>query len=1711
MFEGIAVKRLIKITTVCFALVFALASCATYSITYESRVIGTGTEGPGVTDGLVSSYKSKDNVVIEPLPDKEGYTFLGWAEEGKNSSEAVKTYTFTDSRKDKKIVAYWNLVDFAISYSSRLSGGDYESALVPHLDVKKLELPETYNIESGATVKDISGTEPGYEFAGWVEDGGKSTTPEKTVTIAEGETGDKSFVSVWDFEKYPLTFSSRFVNGTNWKKSLLPDLPALFDFYTVADVGTVLPELSEPGYIFKGWIEDGADEESAVMSYTLEKGVTGEKKVVALWDLERYTITYSARFCSEDQYDSSLLPELPELITTYTINDVGSVLPELEKEGYVFKGWIEEGQDESAAVKSYTLKDGDIGDRKLVALWELEKYSLKASSRFIEGADYDESFLPSLPSLLDQYTVADIGSVLPELSKPGYIFIGWIEEGADESTAVKSYTLEEGVRGDRSIVALWDLIVYTVKAEARFIEGVNRSSRFLPSLPDLPSTYTVADVGTEIPELLTPGYRFIGWIVDGMDESRALKSYTLEEGVIGDKTIVALWDLIKYPVTYKARFIEGVDYPLSAVPALPELMDTYTVADIGALLPQLAKSGYIFKGWIEERKDESTAVLTYRLEEGLLGGKKVVALWDVVNYPITYDEDGIIANDPVELPEPEPEPLPLTEVVVYENRKTYTVEDEVTFLNPERDGFTFVGWIEKDQSVDDADEDYRIETGTVGDKNLVAVWHRNKYSITYVLNDGRFEDETAHSFMYDEKNGVPLTSPVRDSYEFAGWIETTTNEIFFDVFTDTTIDRDVVLEALWTPVEYTIEYDLNGGEMEGEENPASYTYETETFTLITPVRSGYRFTGWSCEETVEFDPVIFSLTFSVEGIDIEVRMHTKKSEWILPLYFTREYVDIAQAFIASNFPEAEISRNGNIITLDYQNSDASLLEAFVEKIAGEAGFVYEYEKTREERVGYSDITIAQGSSGDRAYRAEWEIITYTLSYGEEEPYDVRFPLPETEPPVNPSTYKVTDDTFTLINPEKFGYDFMGWVLDDEEYTEAQMTVTIESGSTDDRVYTPLFKVHDYSVILDLDGGEGDYPESFTIYDGTIALERPEREHYIFLGWSDGEKNIGKDGVINSSEGKDCVLTALWEPVTYSIKYDLKGGEYLKGEGNIDTYNVELDGYILTSPVRHGYTFAGWSGGGDDAPVRDRVLDAENGGDRTFTALWSVDSHRIIYNLGGGEFSDGAPESYTIEEKVELRDPERHGYTFLGWVDEKGETATAVDTSLCTDRIFTALWKTIEYSVEYDLREGRYERGTVDNITAYTVETPEFTLTNPVRDSYEFAGWVRAEREERDYPEVDYTIDTKKGGDLSLVAMWKKAEYTITYNLDGGRFEYLDSNPASFTNFDDEIMLVSPEKDGYSFLGWIEEGNDGYRPLAGYVIDTKNLRSDVSLKAVWAEDSYLITYTLNGGSYSRGTEPNRTSYRRSDAPFVLTNPERSGYTFLGWVRKAFRDTDVPSLEYTVDTSKGGYLAYEALWESGEYTIEYNLDGGSYRYGNTNPVTYTSDMSFTLVKPFKEGYTFLGWIAKGDSTESVIEDVTIAQGTKGDLAFYAVYKEDLVALGEVTKMQKRIVELGNNDIPRPDWVIEVPSDRYYHYEKAYASGSDFHGNMKAAQEECILNIASWLGSSVTNVTKSVNSVKQVTLNIDRSADIENAELVEYWEDSTGGIWVLMRIDR
>jgi uncharacterized repeat protein (TIGR02543 family) len=54
---------------------------------------------------------------------------------------------------------------------------------------------------------------------------------------------------------------------------------------------------------------------------------------------------------------------------------------------------------------------------------------------------------------------------------------------------------------------------------------------------------------------------------------------------------------------------------------------------------------------------------------------------------------------------------------------------------------------------------------------------------------------------------------------------------------------DKTFYARWTPVDYSINYKLNGGS-NAEGNPLVYTIESSIITFVSAVRTGYAFGGW---------------------------------------------------------------------------------------------------------------------------------------------------------------------------------------------------------------------------------------------------------------------------------------------------------------------------------------------------------------------------------------------------------------------------------------------------------------------------------------------------------------------------------------------------------------------------------------------------------------------------------------------------------------------------------------------------------------------------------------------------------------------------------------------------------------------------------------------------------------------------------------------------
>ena len=99
---------------------------------------------------------------------------------------------------------------------------------------------------------------------------------------------------------------------------------------------------------------------------------------------------------------------------------------------------------------------------------------------------------------------------------------------------------------------------------------------------------------------------------------------------------------------------------------------------------------------------------------------------------------------------------------------------------------------------------------------------------------------------------------------------------------------------------------------------------------------------------------------------------------------------------------------------------------------------------------------------------------------------------------NLSSYNIETPAYTLINPTRAGYKFIGWSGTD--ITDLSMEVVIPAGSTGNREYTANWEIITYTITYDSNGGEHDNPTQYTIDTDTITLADPIKEHYDFVGW-----------------------------------------------------------------------------------------------------------------------------------------------------------------------------------------------------------------------------------------------------------------------------------------------------------------------------------------------------------------------------------------------------------------------------------------------------------------------------------------------------------------------------------------------------------------------------------------------------------------------------------
>ena len=113
---------------------------------------------------------------------------------------------------------------------------------------------------------------------------------------------------------------------------------------------------------------------------------------------------------------------------------------------------------------------------------------------------------------------------------------------------------------------------------------------------------------------------------------------------------------------------------------------------------------------------------------------------------------------------------------------------------------------------------------------------QKEYKINYNLGDGT----SVESLSYKVGQEIKLPTPTKKGYTFLGWYE---NDVLINTL-DTNAKRDYTLVAKWEMSTYTINYDLDGGELTIEPVKSFNIENVENIQLPTPTRKDYIFAGW---------------------------------------------------------------------------------------------------------------------------------------------------------------------------------------------------------------------------------------------------------------------------------------------------------------------------------------------------------------------------------------------------------------------------------------------------------------------------------------------------------------------------------------------------------------------------------------------------------------------------------------------------------------------------------------------------------------------------------------------------------------------------------------------------------------------------------------------------------------------------------------------------
>lgn len=557
------------------------------------------------------------------------------------------------------------------------------------------------------------------------------------------------------------------------------------------------------------------------------------------------------------------------------------------------------------------------------------------------------------------------------------------------------------------------------------------------------------------------------------------------------------------------------------------------------------------------------------------------------------------------------------------------------------------------------------------------------------------------------------------------------------------------------------------------------------------------------------------------------------------------------------------------------------------------------------------------------------------------------------------------EEFTVDEPNRHGYTFGGWFLDEdfaEEFTEFKIP------SRDTVLYAKWVPV-DINVTFVIEPGRN-YTATVKYNQRLTEPERPVKTGHTFMGWYLGDKAFDFSTPITDTNG--ITLEAKWERIKYTVSFDSKGGS--------EVAPVEV-GYEMTfakpaDPIKTGHRFLGWYKDEDFQTPWDFENDQVTG-DITLYANWEANTYRINFVTYGSPISP-------IEQKYGTpifapAAPTREGYTFAGWYRDSNYTNpfTFPETMPAENITLYAYWTANKYLVKYYVDGALYKEVSVE----FGAEFPE--VPAPEKTGYTFAGWSGL-------PEI------MPANDVIVTANFTVNSYKLTYYVDGAVYRMFTVAYGT-----DIVPLEGPSKTGYTFQGWSD-------------IPEKMPAEDVNVYGTFQVNNYNLSVTADPVRGTVTVEPNQTSVAYGTQVTVTATPN-PGYKFSYWDKDGEHASGQAAYSFSMPADNVNLTAVFVPEDDVEYKVNYYVEGLDGEFLLRETITLQGTTGVVVTAPSRN---FPGFTYDADNELNFISAPVAGDGSLVLSVYYSrntytlTYKVDgTTYLSRTYKFEERIEEVAD----------------------------------------------------------------------------------------------------